>query len=109
MANATGSVVYGTHSATDIDIRGWTAEMPSIYNINIERGRAFTPGEESRRMHIALIGPDIVDNQMGGGPARQGNSRRRRALHRHRRGRAQGQDPRPEPGQLGRRPAHHLP
>jgi putative ABC transport system permease protein len=66
MANATGSVVYGTHSATDIDIRGWTADMPSIYDVNIERGRAFTPGEESRRLHIALIGPDIVDNQMGG-------------------------------------------
>src|SRR6201746_1129916 len=40
MADATGSVVYGTHSASDIDIRGWTAEMPSIYDINIERGRA---------------------------------------------------------------------
>jgi putative ABC transport system permease protein len=66
MAEATGSVVYGTHSATDISIRGWTADMPSIYDINIERGRAFTPGEENRRMHLALIGPDIVDNQMGG-------------------------------------------
>ena len=66
MANSTGSVVYGTHSATDIDIRGWTSEMPAIYDINIERGRAFTPGEENRRLHIALIGPDIVDNQMGG-------------------------------------------
>jgi putative ABC transport system permease protein len=66
MANSTGSVVYGAHSATDIDIRGWTSEMPSIYDINIERGRAFTPGEENRRLHIALIGPDIVDNQMGG-------------------------------------------
>jgi putative ABC transport system permease protein len=66
MADATGSVVYGIHSATDIDIRGWTADMPAIYDINIERGRAFTPGEESRRLHVALIGPDIVDNQMGG-------------------------------------------
>jgi putative ABC transport system permease protein len=66
MADATGSVVYGIHSATDINIRGWTADMPAIYDINIERGRAFTPGEESRRMHVALIGPDIVDNQMGG-------------------------------------------
>ena len=66
MADATGSVVYGTHSATDIDIRGWTSDMPGIYDINIERGRAFTPGEESRRLHVALIGPDIVDNQMGG-------------------------------------------
>jgi putative ABC transport system permease protein len=66
MAEVTGSVVYGTHSATDISIRGWTADMPSIYDVNIERGRAFTPGEEGRRMHIALVGPDIVDNQMGG-------------------------------------------
>jgi putative ABC transport system permease protein len=66
MANSTGSVVYGTHSATDIDIRGWTSDMPAIYDINIERGRAFTPGEEARRLHIARIGPDIVDNQMGG-------------------------------------------
>src|ERR1700749_2496408 len=66
MVDATGSVVFGTHSAIDIDIRGWTADMPSIYDINIERGRAFTPGEEERRIHIALIGPDIVDNQMGG-------------------------------------------
>ncbi len=66
MADATGSVVYGIHSATDIDIRGWTADMPAIYDINIERGRAFTPSEESRRLHVALIGPDIVDNQMGG-------------------------------------------
>ena len=66
MAQSTGSVVYGTHSATDIGIRGWTADMPGIYDINIERGRAFTPGEEERRLHVALIGPDIVDNQMGG-------------------------------------------
>ena len=40
-------------------------DMPSIYDINIERGRAFTPGEVDRRLHVALIGPDIVDNQMG--------------------------------------------
>ena len=66
MASKTGSVVYGTHSATDIDIRGWTWDMPSIYNINIERGRGFTPGEEERSVHVALIGPDIMDNQMGG-------------------------------------------
>ena len=44
MANATGSVVYGTHSATDIDIRGWTADMPSIYDVNIERGRELHAG-----------------------------------------------------------------
>ena len=66
MAASTGSVVYGTHSATDIEIRGWTSDMPSIYDVNIERGRDFTQGEVDRRLHVALIGPDIVDNQMGG-------------------------------------------
>ena len=66
MAEKTGSVVYNSHSATDVDVRGWTWDMPSIYNINIERGRAFTPGEEDRRVHVALIGPDIADNQMVG-------------------------------------------
>jgi putative ABC transport system permease protein len=65
-ATKTGSVVYGIHSATDVDVRGWTWDMPSIENINIDRGRAFTPGEEDRRVHVALIGPDIQDNQMGG-------------------------------------------
>ena len=40
---------------------------------------------------------------------RPGNSRRRRALHRHRRRRAPGQNPWPEPGQLCRHSHHHLP
>jgi putative ABC transport system permease protein len=66
MSSSTGSVVYGTHSAPDIDIRGWTWSMPPIYDINVDRGRGYTPGEEQRRMHVAIIGPDIMDNQMGG-------------------------------------------
>ena len=66
MATKTGSVVYNTHSATDVSVRGWTWDMPGIYNVNIDRGRAFTPGEEDRRVHVAIIGPDILDNQMGG-------------------------------------------
>ncbi len=66
MASAQGGVVYGTHSSTDTSVRGWTASMPPIYNINVERGRSFTPTEEEHDSHVALIGPDIVDNQMGG-------------------------------------------
>jgi putative ABC transport system permease protein len=66
MATSTGSVVYGTHSASDISIRGWTWSMPPIYDINIERGRGYTPSEEQHRMHVAIIGPDIMDNQMAG-------------------------------------------
>jgi len=66
MAEKIGSVVYNSHSATDVEVRGWTWDMPGIYNINIDRGRALTPGEEERRVHAAIIGPDIQDNQMGG-------------------------------------------
>jgi putative ABC transport system permease protein len=66
MANATGSVVYANHSSTDTDIRGWTTDMPSIYNMNLVRGRGFTQSEEDRHSHVALVGPDVVDNQMSG-------------------------------------------
>ena len=66
MASTTGKVVYGSHSSTDTSVRGWTWTMPPIYNMNIDRGRGFTPGEEEHSSKVALIGPDIVDNQMGG-------------------------------------------
>lgn len=66
MSESTGSVVYGTHSASDIEVRGWTWSMPPIYDIAIERGRGFTPDEEKRRLHLAIIGPDVADNQLPG-------------------------------------------
>ena len=65
MANVTGKVVYNNHSSTDTDIRGWTWLMPPIYGMNIDRGRGFTPIDEQRRSHVAIIGYDIVDNQIG--------------------------------------------
>ncbi len=65
MANVTGKVVYNNHSSTDTDIRGWTWLMPSIYGMNIDRGRGFMPVDEQRRNHVAIIGYDIVDNQIG--------------------------------------------
>jgi len=40
--NSNGKVVYGTHSTTDTDIRGWTWTMPPISNLNIDEGRSFT-------------------------------------------------------------------
>jgi putative ABC transport system permease protein len=66
MADATGSVIYNNHSSTDTDIRGWTPSMPAIYNVNVDRGRGFAPFEEEHRSHVAIIGYDIVDNQMPG-------------------------------------------
>ena len=65
MANTSGKIVYNNHSSADTDIRGWTWLMPPIYGMNIDRGRGFTPIDEQRRSHVAIIGYDIVDNQIG--------------------------------------------
>ena len=65
--NATGSVVYGNHSSTDTDIRGWTWTMPALSNLNIELGRAFTEVEDTHSSHVAIVGSDIVDNLLGPG------------------------------------------
>ncbi len=64
---ATGSVVYGNHSTTDTDIRGYTWTMPAISNLNIELGRSFTEIEDEHSTHVAIIGSDIVDNVLGAG------------------------------------------
>jgi putative ABC transport system permease protein len=65
--NATGSIVYGNHSSTDTDIRGWTWTMPTLSNLNIELGRAFTEVEDAHSSHVAIVGSDIVDNLLGPG------------------------------------------
>ncbi len=62
MQSKQGSVVNGHHSATGVDIRGWTWTMPTMYNIDIAQGRMFTPAEESHHARVAVIGTDIVDN-----------------------------------------------
>jgi putative ABC transport system permease protein len=65
--NVTGSVVYGNHSSTDTDIRGWTWTMPALSNLNIELGRSFTEVEDTHSSHVAIVGSDIVDNLLGPG------------------------------------------
>ncbi len=39
--------------------------MPPIYNINIDRGRGFSPVDDAHHSRVAIIGYDIVDNQFG--------------------------------------------
>src|ERR1700678_3466535 len=65
MASNTGKVVYNSHSSTDTSVRGCTWTLPPIYNMNIDRGRGFVPIDEEHNSKVAIIGPDIVDNQMG--------------------------------------------
>jgi putative ABC transport system permease protein len=62
-----GSVIYGTHSTTDTQIRGWTWTMPPINNLNIAEGRSFTESEDQHSAHVAVVGADIVNNILGPG------------------------------------------
>jgi putative ABC transport system permease protein len=60
-------VVYNGHSSNNTGIRGYTASMMTLNNIDISTGRGFTPADEEHAFHNAIVGYDIVDNLMGGG------------------------------------------
>ena len=62
----TAKVVRGTQSITDCQIRGYTWQMPSLQNLNIEQGRDFTQVDEDHASHVAIIGTDVRDNLFGG-------------------------------------------
>ena len=59
-------VVRGTNSVTDSTIRGYTWQMPSLQNLDIESGRDFTEQDEAHASHVAIIGSDIRDNLFPG-------------------------------------------
>jgi putative ABC transport system permease protein len=62
-----GSVVFGTHSTTDSNIRGYTWTMPALSNLNVALGRSFTEVEDLHSAHVAIVGADIVNNLLGPG------------------------------------------
>jgi putative ABC transport system permease protein len=66
LQSTTGSVVYGTQSSTDTNIRGYTWTMPELQDLNIVQGRGFTQAEEDHDSHVALIGTDIEENLLTG-------------------------------------------
>jgi len=61
------SVVSGSHSSTDTDMRGITWTMVDLDNLDIDLGRGFTPADDAKATHSAIIGYDIVDNLLGDG------------------------------------------
>ena len=65
LQSATGKIVYGTHSSTDTQIRGYTAQMLEMQNLNIVQGRGITQTDEDHATHVAVIGSDIQENLMG--------------------------------------------
>ena len=65
-SGTTGKVVVGRKNTTGSQIRGYTALMPEMSNLNIVEGRSFTHAEEEHAAHVAIIGADIEDNLFGG-------------------------------------------
>ena len=57
----TGTVVVGRQSSTGTQVRGYTALMPELTNMNITEGRGFTQGEEAHGTVVAIIGTDVED------------------------------------------------
>jgi putative ABC transport system permease protein len=60
------SVKFGTDSVTGVSLRGWTARMPELNNINITEGRIFTPTEVEHGARVAVVGTDIQENLLKG-------------------------------------------
>jgi len=60
-------VVHNGQSSTDTGVRGYTATMFSLNNLNIALGRALTEGDLEHATHDAVVGYDIVDNLLGEG------------------------------------------
>jgi len=61
LQSTSGTIVYQAQSSTDTQIRGYTAMMPEMQNINIVEGRGFTQADEDHGAHVALIGTDIEE------------------------------------------------
>ena len=61
LQSTSGTIVYQAQSSTDTQIRGYTAMMPEMQNINIVEGRGFTQADEEHAAHVVLIGADIEE------------------------------------------------
>ena len=65
--NKSTNVVYNGHSSNNTGVRGLTASMMSLNNVDIAVGRGFTPADEEHAFHSCIVGYDIVDNLIGDG------------------------------------------
>ena len=64
--STTGKVKYESRSSDTSDIRGYTALMPEMQNLNIVEGREITQADEDHAAHVALIGADIEEQVLKG-------------------------------------------
>jgi putative ABC transport system permease protein len=61
------NVVANGKSSNNTQIRGYTWNMVALNNIDVVIGRGFTPADDDKGTHAAIIGYDIIDNLLGDG------------------------------------------
>jgi putative ABC transport system permease protein len=62
LQSTSGAIKYQAATSSTSEIRGYTAMMPEMQNLNIVEGRGFTQADEDHAAHVALIGTDIEEN-----------------------------------------------
>jgi putative ABC transport system permease protein len=67
LLNKSTNVVANGHSSNNTSVRGYTATMLSLNNIDIAIGRGFTPADEEHATKNVVVGYDIIDNLLGNG------------------------------------------
>ncbi len=65
-SETSGKIGLGRQNTTGSQVRGYTALMPEMTNLNVVEGRSFTHSEEEHAAHVAVIGADIEDNVLQG-------------------------------------------
>jgi putative ABC transport system permease protein len=61
-----GNVKYAELNSTDTYIRGWTASMNPIYDLDLSSGRGITEADVDNASPVAVIGADIQENLISG-------------------------------------------
>jgi putative ABC transport system permease protein len=67
LLNKSTNVVANGKSSNNTGVRGYTASMLSLNNIDIALGRGFTPADEEHATKDVIVGYDIVDNLLPAG------------------------------------------
>jgi putative ABC transport system permease protein len=63
---STGTVKYGQQASSDSQVRGWTASMATIYDLDVISGRFLTDSDFNSADNSVIIGYDIYEKVMGG-------------------------------------------
>jgi putative ABC transport system permease protein len=65
-STTSNAVKFGNQATTGVSVRGWTAEMADLNNLNIAEGRMFVPSEDEHAAPVAVVGTDIQENLLKG-------------------------------------------